>query len=1083
MSLRPQVLDFDSLWHKLRPCVEQVIAVQPVAPSLWNESFSFVYQLCIAVPESHTMRLYKAVQTCLKAHVKLLYDEISNCCEDHLLEKYFERWRKYHAGAKYLDRLFHYLNAQYVSKLKITDTDLFYGRLCREESQGSKKYIGELAMDVWTEKMVRPLTNRLVALLLKEIKKYRDGLPVNTDVLSGVIHSFNDSENNDTGAASEFYIQKFEIPFLKDTSDYYVEVAIELLATTTPSEYMQNVLEKIRQEEARSEKILHRSGVDKVQQICQEVLVNKHMSMFKSVAKEIVRKENLADLSNMYALLSAKSSDLSFLVNEFESYVRGIGQQCMQNLQGDGVAQQFVEEILAVFDKYGEIVQKVFKGDHEFSAALDRACLAVINHRNGSKDPAKAAEWLSKHIDQILRKSTKNVVENYIDFELTKAINILRFVDDKDLFHKMFYFDAFFSCKYYSRSLANRLISGLSISIPAEETMIHKLKSCCGFEFISKFQRMLSDITLSKELTSNFISYLQDRILGINVHMMVLQAGAWPLMQCQMKVPIPPVIENAINEFEQYYTKFFSGRKLSWMLQFSVVDVMLHYLHRRLMASVNLHQLAILLCFEDHDQLALEDLKVKSGIQDGGFDSNLECLIDAAILLRQDLSAGRQVHADLKVDRKLFIECTLVRIMKSKKLIKHEDLLKEATGTQDGRYSLLRNWCPNQGRPIDRWIVLSGANFHLNCILDASVTYIAIGMTVCLLLVTIFVSGKVQSQGIFDWLNFGQAGLSPVPLSTSGQVVDYARQGVNFLSFLKSLKPLTTSRRRVERRKHRQRARPLSEQAPDKETDLHPDDHRPLLFTSRRRADLPLYKAAPTLAESTQNFPGFGACLPNGTPFFNNISPSILQNMLRIFPGAQSFMRKMLPATRVHPKKLMGKWYWVLMTPAALSRHCATSNYHGLVLSRNGTGTFATFDSFRDGSSYGLPKFGFGYGVISNDNQALVYMQSDPCPYQVVYTSSDYDEDDYNTETQYNYVVLSNWARYPVIALAKNVEQFMMSDFEQLKNDLNRDGLHNKVTEMLKSTELADWSVCEAKQTLKQMATQLIQNLLSKSSL
>ncbi|KRX14792.1 hypothetical protein T07_4714 [Trichinella nelsoni] len=308
------------------------------------------------------------------------------------------------------------------------------------------------------------------------------------------------------------------------------------------------------------------------------------------------------------------------------------------------------------------------------------------------------------------------------------------------------------------------------------------------------------------------------------------------------------------------------------------------------------------------------------------------------------------------------------------------------------------------------------------------------------LLVTMFVSSKVQAHGIFDWLNFGQAGLSPVPLSTSGQMVDYARQGVNFLSFLKSLKPLTTSRRRAERRKHRQRARPLSEQEPDDETDLHTDDHRPLLLASRRRANMPLYKAAPTLAESAQNFPGFGACLPNGTPFFNHISPSILQNMLRIFPGAQSFMRKMLPATRIHPKKLMGKWYWVLMTPAALSRHCATSDYHGLVLSRNGTGTFATFDSFRDGSSYGLPKFGFGYD-------------------QVVYTSSDYDEDDYNTETQYNYVVLSNWARYPVIALAKNVEQFMMSDFEQLKNDLNRDGLHNKVTELLKSTELADWSV------------------------
>ncbi|OUC43666.1 cullin family protein [Trichinella nativa] len=270
-----------------------------------------------------------------------------------------------------------YLNAQYVNKLKITDSDLFYGRLFREENQVNTKFVGE------------------------------------------------------------FYIQKFEIPFLKDTSEYYVDIAVRMLATTTPSEYMQFVLEKIRQEEARSERILHRSGVDKVQQICQEVLVNRHMSMFKSVAKEIVREENLADLSNMYALLSAKSSDLSFLVNEFESYVRGIGQHCMQNLKGDDVAQQFVEEILAVFDKYGQIVKKTFKGDHEFSAALDRACLAVINHRNGSKDPAKAAEWLSKHIDQILRKSTKPIVDSCIDFELTKAINILRFVDDKDLFHKV----------------------------------------------------------------------------------------------------------------------------------------------------------------------------------------------------------------------------------------------------------------------------------------------------------------------------------------------------------------------------------------------------------------------------------------------------------------------------------------------------------------------------------------------------------------------------------------------------------------------------------------------------------------------
>ena len=55
------------------------------------------------------------------------------------------------------------------------------------------------------------------------------------------------------------------------------------------------------------------------------------------------------------------------------------------------MAQEFVENILDVHKKYRQIIQEVFVGDQQFIGALDKACTAVINHRE-PKQQAKAPE-------------------------------------------------------------------------------------------------------------------------------------------------------------------------------------------------------------------------------------------------------------------------------------------------------------------------------------------------------------------------------------------------------------------------------------------------------------------------------------------------------------------------------------------------------------------------------------------------------------------------------------------------------------------------------------------------------------------
>lgn len=68
----------------------------------------------------------------------------------------------------------------------------------------------------------------------------------------------------------------------------------------------------------------------------------------------------------------------------------------------------------------------------------------VVNHREDPKQPPKVSERLNRYIDSLLRKSQKNINETDIDAQLSNAITIFRYIDDKDLFQKVFLSFLFF---------------------------------------------------------------------------------------------------------------------------------------------------------------------------------------------------------------------------------------------------------------------------------------------------------------------------------------------------------------------------------------------------------------------------------------------------------------------------------------------------------------------------------------------------------------------------------------------------------------------------------------------------------------
>lgn len=111
------------------------------------------------------------------------------------------------------------------------------------------------------------------------------------------------------------------------------------------------------------------------------------------------------------------------------------------------------------------MVDNLFHADLKFNDILDKAFAAIINYQLEKNQKSKSPEYLVKYYDYFLTNSSKRLSEVEIDNKLIQSINICRYIDDKDVFQKL-----------YERQLAKRLISRQSQFMDSEGEIISKMK-------------------------------------------------------------------------------------------------------------------------------------------------------------------------------------------------------------------------------------------------------------------------------------------------------------------------------------------------------------------------------------------------------------------------------------------------------------------------------------------------------------------------------------------------------------------------------------------------------------------------------
>ncbi|XP_046884119.1 cullin-1a [Hypomesus transpacificus] len=729
-------IGLDQIWDDLRAGIQQVYTRQSMAKSRYMELYTHVYNYCTSVHQSNQARgagpapskpskkaptpggaqfvgleLYKRLKEFLKNYLTNLLKDGEDLMDESVLKFYTQQWEDYRFSSKVLNGICAYLNRHWVR------------RECDEGRKGIYE-IYSLALVTWRECLFRPLNKQVTNAVLKLIEKERNGETINTRLISGVVQSYvelglNEDDAFAKGPTLSVYKEYFETQFLADTERFYTRESTEFLQQNPVTEYMKKAEARLLEEQRRVQVYLHESTQDELARKCEQVLIEKHLEIFHTEFQNLLDADKNEDLGRMYNLVSRITDGLGELKKLLETHIYNQGlaaiEKCGEAALND--PKMYVQTILDVHKKYNALVMSAFNNDAGFVAALDKACGRFINNNAVTKmvqSSSKSPELLARYCDSLLKKSSKNPEEAELEDTLNQVMVVFKYIEDKDVFQK-----------FYAKMLAKRLVHQNSASDDAEASMISKLKQACGFEYTSKLQRMFQDIGVSKDLNEQFKKHLTNsEPLDLDFSIQVLSSGSWPFQQ-SCTFALPSELERSYQRFTAFYASRHSGRKLTWLYHLSKGELVTNCFKNRYTLQASTFQMAILLQYNTEDLYTVQQLTDSTQIKIDILVQVLQILLKSKLLVLEDENANvdevefkpdtliklflgyknkklrvninvpmkteqkqeqETTHKNIEEDRKLLIQAAIVRIMKMRKVLKHQQLLAEVLNQLSSRF-------------------------------------------------------------------------------------------------------------------------------------------------------------------------------------------------------------------------------------------------------------------------------------------------------------------------------------------------------------------------------------------------------------
>lgn len=745
----PQTLpiagDLEATWNFIEPGLEFILGAQGdqgVTLKMYMNCYTAVYNYCTNKSRSSSAILTGARGATEKTTYSLTGLEIYTKLEEYLvnfvklleakpnelfLEFYVRKWKRFTIGAGYLNNVFDYMNRYWVQK---------------ERSDGRRDIydVNTLALLQWKHHMFNNNVDKIMAEILDLIERQRNNEIVDTNVISVAVKSmvFLGIDTYELKKPNlTVYAKCFENRFIEKTAEYYEKESDTFLAQHSVVDYMIKCENRLAEEISRSNNYLEERSKRYLLDTLHNVLIKEHAQEMYDKFLKLLEQNETEHILRMYKLLLKVPSTLQALADSLEGHIKVEAAKAIEELKATSESLEargaddkptrrsahgavspkaYVHMLIQIHNKFNEVVFSAFKKDPLFIKALDTACRNFVNVNviatPTAKSASKTPELLARYADGFLKATSKEAdIESMTTDNL---ILVLKYIENKDVFENN-----------YRRLLAKRLINGNTKSDELEESILQRLQEDNSLEFTLKITKMFQDMKLSEDLKGRVREILGDKGVASDFTPLILALSMWPFVHLEdYNLNIAPELAATIETVEAEYTKKHSGRDLKWLWNHGKSEVKANLSRKGkppFIFTVTNVQLMILLAFNKSATYTYADLHEAVGVAKHVFDAHLTPFVKFKLLEQLPTDAPLSDAATqftivneykskkLKVNfvstikseqkqeeddttreidesRKNFLTASIVRIMKARKTMKHNDLVNEVLLQAQSRF-------------------------------------------------------------------------------------------------------------------------------------------------------------------------------------------------------------------------------------------------------------------------------------------------------------------------------------------------------------------------------------------------------------
>ncbi|KAL6208463.1 hypothetical protein ACLB2K_019412 [Fragaria x ananassa] len=692
-----KIIELDQGWDYMQKGITKLKRILEGLPEAQFNSeeymmlYTTIYNMCTQKPPyDYSQQLYDKYREAFEEYITTtVMPSLREKHDEFMLRELVQRWANHKIMVRWLSRFFHYLDRYFIARRSLPA-------------------LNEVGLSCFRDLVYREVNANARVAVIGLIDKEREGEQIDRALLKNVIDIFVEIGMGQMDA----YEQDFETQLLNDTGDYYSRKASNWILEDSCPDYMLKAEECLRRERDRVSHYLHSSSeqklVEKVQNELLVVYATQLLEKEHSGCRALLRDDKVEDLSRIYRLYHKITKGLDPVAAVFKQHVTAEGTALVQAAEdatsnqgstGSGAQEQvLVRKIIELHDKYMAYVNDCFINHSLFHKALKEAFEVFCNK---AVSGSSSAELLAGFCDNILKKGgSEKLSDEAIEETLEKVVKLLAYISDKDLF-----------AEFYRKKLARRLLFDRSANEDHEKSILTKLKQQCGGQFTSKMEGMVTDLTVARDNQVNFEEYLKSNenvSPGMDLTVTVLTTGYWPSYK-SFDLNLPEEMVRCVEVFKAFYETKTKHRKLTWIYSLGTCHINGKFEPKTIELVVSTYQAALLLLFNTAEKLSYSEILTQLNLTHDDLVRLLHSLSCAKykILLKEPatktvspndnfefnskftdrlrrikiplppVDERKKVIEDVDKDRRYAIDAAIVRIMKSRKVLGHQQLVME----------------------------------------------------------------------------------------------------------------------------------------------------------------------------------------------------------------------------------------------------------------------------------------------------------------------------------------------------------------------------------------------------------------------